>query len=507
MGARLSGLLVFCLTLAWQQPAAGNGWEHGAIPFEALVTALEDYDEGLRARAAESLGFRGDRRAVEPLLRALAAPEPRAQVRSAIVIALGRLGDPRTLPALRACLAEEPREEVRANCARALSGFSGETAALETLLGLLEDGDPLTRAAAVDTLGAFPQPAAVEALARLALDPSGGNLSLRALRSLALIGSPLAAPALLQILETTPSRNARLLAVRGLGRSKAKQAVEPLSALLESSDDPRLQAEAVIALGAIRDGEALPVLLAQLERPEPLPRALALEALIELGDPSAAGPAAALVLELEAELQGRSLAKLAERPAPVLDALTVETKALRAIAELNAAAGLQALLQAARAIEGEPENPLELRLAEAVYERRRLALYGLGYTASLEAVRLLAGPEGLGDEDARLRATAVRSLAVLDFEESTEPLLRSLADPKPGVRHVAADVLGRRGDTAAIPALLRALDDADSEVRARAAHSLGLLGAEQARDALLRLAENDPSERVRAHARLALRLL
>ncbi|MCB2101402.1 MAG: HEAT repeat domain-containing protein, partial [Rhodobacterales bacterium] len=115
-------------------PAMANGWEHGAIPFTALTDALKTGDDATRARAARSLGFRGQREAVPPLLAALARGDDSPQARSAYYLALGRLGDPRALPALAACLdGGEARRELRADCAGAL-GLVGDPAGLSALL-------------------------------------------------------------------------------------------------------------------------------------------------------------------------------------------------------------------------------------------------------------------------------------------------------------------------------------------------------------------------------------
>ncbi|MHC4424104.1 MAG: HEAT repeat domain-containing protein [Planctomycetota bacterium] len=97
----------------------GNGWEHGAIPFEALVKALEFDSPETRLRAAQSLGVRGQQEAVEPILKCLTRPEENPLVRSALYLALGKLGDRRAIPVLTDCIGKETREELRSDCATA----------------------------------------------------------------------------------------------------------------------------------------------------------------------------------------------------------------------------------------------------------------------------------------------------------------------------------------------------------------------------------------------------
>ena len=103
--------------------------------------------------------------AVEPLVMLLkhgASPDMAGQLTSDItvvrlrsVIALGALEDPRALDPLVAAV-EDPNPLVRAEIATAIGKFSGEDAALATLLRMLGDSDPLVRemtAGALERLG------------------------------------------------------------------------------------------------------------------------------------------------------------------------------------------------------------------------------------------------------------------------------------------------------------------------------------------------------------------
>lgn len=99
--------------------------------------------------------------AVEPLVMLLkhgAPPDMAAQltrdittVRLRSVIALGALEDPRAVDPLVAAM-EDPNPLVRAEIATALGRFSGEDAALATLLRTLGDSDPLVREMTVGAL-------------------------------------------------------------------------------------------------------------------------------------------------------------------------------------------------------------------------------------------------------------------------------------------------------------------------------------------------------------------
>lgn len=70
IGPRL-GILTLCVSAAltiFCRAASANGWEHGAIPFDALVKALNDGDTITRLQAAHSLGARGQSEAVRFLI-------------------------------------------------------------------------------------------------------------------------------------------------------------------------------------------------------------------------------------------------------------------------------------------------------------------------------------------------------------------------------------------------------------------------------------------------------
>jgi hypothetical protein len=68
----LAFMLLVCLPL---HGLRANGWEHAAVPYEVLVKALQKGQAETRARAAQSLGIRGQPEAVEPLLLQLSARE------------------------------------------------------------------------------------------------------------------------------------------------------------------------------------------------------------------------------------------------------------------------------------------------------------------------------------------------------------------------------------------------------------------------------------------------
>lgn len=117
--------------------------------------------------------------------------------------------------------------------------------------------------------------------------------------------------------------------------------------------------------------------------------------------------------------------------------------------------------------------------------------------------------DALSSDDPVVRREALRSIgklkdrAPLDARAVVPLLVRSMADPDPGVRTVAATYLGivHQGGAAAVAALIEGLKDPAVEVRRAAATALGEFGAEAA-PALpaLRKAAADPDEEVAREA-------
>jgi HEAT repeat protein len=500
-------MLLAAIAFTLPPGARANGWEHGAIPFDALLRALAFEQPETRRRAAESLGHRGQREAVPPLLARLALPEPDPYVRASIVLALGRLGDSRASAALLRCLEVESREELRGDCTVAL-GMLGDAAAVPRLLrALREEPSFLVKSRVVDALGSFAEPSAVAALATLLAADGHPQLRLRAIRALGRTGANAAGPPLLAALARGRTDAERVVLVEALTGLRLREAVAPLTALLETTGHAGLRARIAIALGAIRDGDALPTLVRLLGDRVPAVRFFAVESLRALGRPVAAAPLAALSLDISRALRKRSVPELLADVDRVLGDLSLQEVAVRALTELNAPGSADALLAAAESRTISPDSTEALRLADGLFEVRRAALVGLGYTRSRQASTLLVGPHGLGDADFRLRASAVRSLGVLGFPDAARSIRVALDDPVAEVRWTAAGVLGRLGQPGSAEPLRRRLGDREAEVRRQAALSLGYLGDRRSAGALDALARKDESDVVREAAAYAMKLI
>ena len=503
---RFSLLLCLVLLLA-VPPRAGkaNGWEHSAIPMHALVIALFDDAAGIRVRAAESLGFRGQVSAVAPLMKRLSKTEPDPRVRSAIYIALGRLRDSRALEPLAACLREEEREELRGDCAHAL-GLLGDDAGVDLLTQALE-GDPagLVRARAVDALGRFQDALATDALLAT-LEGGSDGLRLRAIRALGVSAVHRASAPLQTALAAASAQEERRAIVAALARIGAPDARDTLLGAAEE-DDPALRSFAALGLAAIEQGGSLPALARLLNDPDGRVRAAAVGGLRHLADPASVPALRGYAARILSKLAEHDDAALVQNAAFAAAELPTLEQALWALVEIDPPGALGVLLTAAESRDLPRTSGAALELLDGLYRVRRVALRGLGYVDDPRSLELLSGRHGLGDPDPRIRAVVVRALGVLEHERSVELVLPSLSDANADIRAMAALVLGRLGDRVAVAPLIERLGDPVAQVRRHAALGLGYLGDAQAGAALAPLAENDPAAAVRDAVGYALELI
>ena len=121
--------------------------ERQVQPFSNL---LDSEDQGLRAAAADALGWLGDARAVPPLLTILQDPDDHEAVREIAAEALGKLGGSAAVQPLIDALAD-PREWIRRAAAQAL-GELGEPRAMDSLSALLGDESTMVQDAAFDAI-------------------------------------------------------------------------------------------------------------------------------------------------------------------------------------------------------------------------------------------------------------------------------------------------------------------------------------------------------------------
>ena len=109
----------------------------GESGLTALRSALKHPKAQARANAAEALGLRGDKAAVEALLRTLAKDE-NSLARASAATALGNIKDKRAIAPMLKVLTEDGDVDVRTAAASAMGQFK-ERGAVRSLVEILED--------------------------------------------------------------------------------------------------------------------------------------------------------------------------------------------------------------------------------------------------------------------------------------------------------------------------------------------------------------------------------
>jgi HEAT repeat protein len=534
----------------------------GAPAVPALIQALRDRSENVRAAAAWALGDLGDPQAVPALsvwahagedaardaLQTLGHPMldlPQAvaqvaaqgawgvliraltctQVRE-VVVGLGAPAVPALIQALR-----DRSENVRAAAAWAL-GDLGDPQAVPALSVWAHAGEDAARDA-LQTLG-HPMLDLPQAVAQVAAQGAWGVL-IRALTCTQVrevvvgLGAP-AVPALIQALEDSDIA-VRCAAAEALGAIGDPQAVPPLIKALRGwiENVRRAAAWALVKIGT----PAVPPLIRALGDSDSAVRRAAAEALGKLGDPQAVPPLSVWAHAGEdaarnaLQTLGHPMLDLPQAVAQVaaqgawgvlIRALTC-TQVREVVVGLGAPA-VPALIQAlgdyrddvrraaaeALGAIGDPQAIPALSVwAHAGEYAARNALQTLGHPMLdlPQAVAQVAAQGAWGVLIRALTCAQVREVVVGLGAPAVPALIQALGDGWDDVRAAAAEALGNLGDPQAIPALIKALGDYWYDVRRAAAEALGKLGDPQAIPALIQ-ALGDYQDDVRRAAQQAI---
>ncbi|HEX9801006.1 MAG TPA: peptidylprolyl isomerase [Thermoanaerobaculia bacterium] len=434
--------LASALALAVIALAAGCSTASPPRPASAPRPAAPEttVDASFESRAL--LLMLADRRLYEPqtLEAMLGGP---LEVRRALAVALGRIGDRRARSLLQGLLVDVDAE-VRRAAAFAL-GELGAAEAARALIVAAVDDDPELGALAVEALGKLAAPLADVRRALGVLDPAAA--ARRLAPHLFRFREPAAVDAAADLLRSGDPE-VRRGAAYALGREAQPAGLTLLRGLL-ADRDPAVRAAAARGLGQVGALDDLARLLPLVADPVVSPRVQALRA------------GSALLARAEALpplAWGDRLAALVADPAP-----GIRAAALEAAGRFLPHPALEAALRGAWA-EGEPRE-------------RELALVALATGGVADAPALLA--EAAASADRWLRARAAEAAGGPNDRELVLELAR---DAEPPTRIAALDALARRGESAA---LLAALADPDAPVRASALDAL----AEAAELAPARVAE------------------
>lgn len=383
---------------------------------EALLYALEDEDEDVRAKAAAALRKRQVidvwRRALGNQILEEEKTPTRRSARREDKEAFEQSGRQEIDTLITALKDKTWNAQLGAATRLIMMGRP----AVDGLIRALKNEDPEIQIAAASTLGEM-RTTAVAPLME-ALKDTDRFVRLVAARNLGKIGNERAIEALIESLHREPDNEVRATVAEALGYMGSKQAIEPLTLAMQDGDE-RVRIVAARSLGYIGGRRAIESLIMGLGDQDDRVMHAALEALKDPGG----------------TLQGH-----------LIDALRTGDKELRAgVAGALGAAGW------------EPRTGEEL----ALY------LMALDRWAEVERVGADALPaltESLSDPSIEMRANAVRTIARIGGEEAIAPLIQALQDGAVVVRKRAERALIDMGDEA-IPVLMDAAAGALPEAR------------------------------------------
>jgi HEAT repeat protein/cyclophilin family peptidyl-prolyl cis-trans isomerase len=431
------------------------GLREGVQPLVALLTG--DADPEVRQMAAFALGLLGDTSARDPLVSALGDASPLVQGGAAE--ALGLIGDPATAEAIARMLSQiappgvpagapgdedDVRRDTPASAFRLgvyalvrLKAFSPlasvvldqggqprvrswpvafalqrleDRRALPALLTLSKEAHPYTRAFAVKGLGALKDPSAVPTLMPL-LSSGERPVLVETIRALGKIGDPTAAAPLLRLIRDSGTNpHVRQEAVAAIGGIRAQDIIDTLIDLL-SDPTPAIRASALRSLAAL-DTENFVTILSGLD-PDPnwsvraalatvlgtLPPEIGLPRLTEMlndSDQRAIPSVLAALVKVKAPGAGSVLMERLKTDDPA-----VRMAAAAGIGELRPPGGAEALADAYRAGQRDPDYPARAAALDAITK------YG-----AASATPLLKS--ALADKDWAVRVRAARLLGQLD---------------------------------------------------------------------------------------------
>lgn len=425
----------------------------GAAAVEPLIGVMNDAPDDVKLHAIAALGSLHDARAVEPLMEILRSKND--DVRIAALEALGQIGDARATDQLLYFLRNKTLKDLlRARSAEALGWVRSEEA-VKALVEQLSDKRELVRAYAAVALGRTRDGRVVKPLL-VPLVTAGETERVRMNASEAIVAIGFAGvPALAAALRSTDAK-VRATAAEMLGRVGDVRAVEPLVQLLGDKEET-VQLEAVSALGALADARALKPLLLTLRKPDAgvQVRARAARAIGKLGDKRAAP----YLVESLADADDQ-----------------VRAAVVSGLGQLGDAKFLEPLLKMLK----DSDERVRWETADA--------LGRLGDKRALEPLlQTFANPK----EAAKTRMGAGDAIGRLGDRRAVAPLAALLADPTTEVRRGAVVGLGQLGDAAILPRLVETLRDADYWVRADAAEALSRLGDPRAFEPLLSAVEDE----------------
>ncbi|MDB4957212.1 MAG: Tetratricopeptide 2 repeat protein [Myxococcales bacterium] len=408
-----------------------------AAVIDDVLPLMDNIEVSMREAATFTLGRSADRRAVAPLLKALA--DHRASVQTLACLGLAQIDDPRVGPAVIDEVKDKGRDgKARAACAYAI-GARRIAAGVPALLLALEDGSDAQRVAGW-ALGQIGEPKALGPLIRAYFSRAGKSAD-ELVWAIGRVSGAGLAPSPLSDLGEYPLRG---------GKFDHEQAVKDLPGALPH---PPAAGKLVVdhandiaqglseALSEYRD--RVVSVLADLDA---APDRLALGALT----PATGDPKTVAALQV-----------IAEKIQPKLEVqLTADDPKVRALA-----------ISVVAKLDGGKTHPVDQAIQKA-----------------------------LTDPADQVRAAAMASVVVVAKRRGTAPpelvaaLVKMLQSAAWADRRGAALALGKLGPSTDVAALVKAAADSSSFVREAVAIALGQVGGPQVTEPLTTLAHDDVAQ-------------
>lgn len=427
-----------------------------AVPL--LVNALDDPEPNVCAAAAENLGKIGNVQAVPHLLRALGKND--IWLRYTVLEALSKIGKPVPMGVITPLAGENLLKKAAFDCLGAI----GDAEAAPLLIEGIKDRVKNIREAAITALMKVRERLPAEEAKRLvdgklmafngapsvegllsSLDTADRGLKEALLKMLGIIGDERAIGRLLQCFRDERLRKYCLAAFLAMGE---KAAISLINLFPEADDEER--SFIAYICGELRFPGCSQLLRAGMRDASPLLRKVSVMAAGKAGLSGLVKEIATLLDDPESEVRKaavEALSRLAGENGEAVEAIAAQLTA----AEL-------------------PEKRCNAAILFA----------SLGDTDRLSLL--------IKDDDARVRKTAVNSLAGLKKESCVGQLVMALVDEEANVRIAAVGALGEIGSADVLEPLLLAMKDEDPWVQCAALKSLGKLrhtGARRAIEELL----------------------
>lgn len=418
--------------------------------FQEMVQGLNDPE--MTEKAAAVLGHLGDARSVQPLLQTY-KEETALRAKTAIIRALGRLGDPRATELLLDILNSD-QIVLQSEAARAL-GSIGDSRALSALDKSYQTDDFTLKMSILEAYGRYQQPKQTQRLL-LALDEERSELRLKAVEMLAGLGELGIIDELVYRLDD-PSQNVQD-AVKTALATFGEAALPVMSNILQNHEERDLRLKIVYALREMPAELAVAPLISILDDPDPYFISNVKLTLQSLGEPAVS---------------------------PLLNLLTS-----RNLLERSRSAEILAKMQEPRAL---PEMMDLLQGSNLSLKASAASLVGdLNY---YPAVSLLI--PCLNEKDMALVFEATKALGKIGSLHATPSLLKQLDSQNTNLVVETARALGRIQDSRSIPSLIEKTKSRNQQVKTAANDALVNIGA-PAVDSLMPLM-SDPNHFVIAN--------